>query len=115
MKNLALFLMALFLGSLAIAPADAKKVGSATFSGNVVHVSSTNIKIYNPADKTSMAFTILPKFDKVFSGDGKTTYQMRAVKAGAYVKVYYDQSFLGMRHADKIYVLRQNNSIRRTE
>jgi hypothetical protein len=62
-----------------------------------------------------MAFTILPKFDKVFSGDGKTTYQMRAVKAGAYVKVYYDQSFLGMRHADKIYVLRQNNSIRRTE
>lgn len=40
---------------------------------------------------------------------------MKAIKPGQYVKVYYDQKMLGSRHADRILLLRQNNSIKRTE
>jgi hypothetical protein len=111
MKKLSLLMLALFLGSIAAAPASAK-VGSANFSGIVDHVSSNNIKVHNPANNQSLSFLILPKFDQVFSSDGKTTYQMRAVKAGQYVKVYYDQRFLGQRHADRILIMRQDNSVR---
>jgi hypothetical protein len=91
------------------------KVGSANFSGIVDHVSSNNLKVTDPVTHQSLGFLILPKFDRVFSGDGKTTYQMRAIHAGQYVKVYYDQRFLGSRHADRILLLRQNNSIKRRE
>ena len=52
---------------------------------------------------------ILPKFDQVFSADGKTTYQMSKVKAGQYVGIIYDHKALGMRHADKIYLLNNAN------
>jgi hypothetical protein len=101
---------------LTIAPASAAaKVGSATFSGIVDHVSSNNLKVTDSASNQSLSFLIVPKFDQVFSGDGKTTYQMKAIKAGQYVKVYYDQKFLGQRHADRILLLRQNNSIKRKE
>jgi len=34
---------------------------------------------------------------------------MKAVKAGQYVGVIYDQKALGMRHADKIYLLNNAN------
>jgi hypothetical protein len=112
LSSLSLLLFSLFLGSLAVAPASAAKVGSATFSGIVDHVSSNNIKVHNPANNQNLSFLILPKFDRVFSADGKTTYQMRAVKPGQYVKVYYDQKMLGARHADRIMILRQNNSVR---
>ena len=111
MKKLSLLMLALFIGSIAAAPASAK-VGSANFSGIVDHVSSNNIKVHNPANNQNLSFLILPKFDQVFSGDGKTTYQMGAVKAGQYVKVYYDQRFLGQRHADRILIMRQNNSVK---
>jgi hypothetical protein len=111
MKKLSLLMFALFLGSVAAAPASAK-VGSANFSGIVDHVSSNNIKVHNPATNQDLSFLIVPKFDQVFSGDGKSTYQMRAVKAGQYVKVYYDQKFLGQRHADRILIMRQNNSVK---
>jgi hypothetical protein len=47
----------------------------------------------------------------VFSADGKTTYQMKAIKAGQYVKVYYDQRALGQRHADRILLLTQHNHV----
>jgi hypothetical protein len=57
----------------------------------------------------------VPKFDQVFSSDGKTTYQMRAIKAGQYVKVFYDQKFIGQRHADRILLLRQNNMVKKVE
>ena len=56
-----------------------------------------------------MSFEILPKFDQIFSGDGKTTYQMKDVKPGQYVGVIYDQKAIGMRHADKIYLLNNAN------
>ena len=93
---------------LAVAPAEAK-VGSATFSGIVNHVSSNNIKVTDPVAHKSLSFLILPKFNQVFSGDGKATYQMSAIHAGQYVKVYYDQKLLGIRHANRIYLLNGAN------
>ena len=107
-------MLGLFLGSFLAAPASASKVGSANVSGIVNHVSDNSIKITDGSGK-QLSFLIVPKFDQVFSGDGKTTYQMRAVKAGQYVKVYYDQKLLGQRHADRILLLRQNNSIKKVE
>ena len=56
-----------------------------------------------------MSFAILPKFDQVFSADGKTTYQMSKVKAGQYVGIIYDRKALGMAHADKIYLMNDAN------
>jgi hypothetical protein len=114
MKKLSLLVWAMVLGSFLVAPASAGTVGSANVSGIVNHVSDNNIKITDGAGK-QVSFLIVPKFDQVFSADGKTTYQMRAIKAGQYVKVYYDQKMLGARHADRILLLRQNNSIKKVE
>jgi hypothetical protein len=84
-------------------------LAASTFYGIVIHVSTNNIKVQNPKTKQSLSFELLPKFDQVFSANGKTTYQMSAVKAGQYVGVIYDQKALGMRHADKIYLLNNAN------
>jgi hypothetical protein len=75
------------------------------WTGYVVHVSTNNIKVINSEGTQTLSFLILPKFKQVFSGDGKTTYQMAQIKRNMLVKVYYDQSMLGQRHANKIYVL----------
>ena len=80
-----------------------------TFYGITVHVSTTSIKVQDPKTQQTLSFEILPKFDQVFSADGKTTYQMSKVKAGQYVGIIYDQKALGMRHADKIYLLDNAN------
>ena len=114
-KPLQLFLAA-SLAVAAIAPGGVSaKVGSANFSGIVDHVSANSIKVTDPVSHQSLGFLILPKFDQVFSADGKTTYQMKAIKPGQYVKVYYDQRALGARHADRILLLRQNNTVKRKE
>lgn len=84
-------------------------LAASTFYGITVHVSSNNIKVQDPRTKQTLSFEILPKFDQIFSADGKTTYQMKAVKAGQYVGIIYDQKALGMRHADKIYLLNNAN------
>ncbi len=76
--------------------------------GYVEHVSANNIKIYDIHQKQTLGFELTPKFDQVFSSDGNTTYQMKNVKAGEFVKLYYDQKALGMRHADRIYVYQSN-------
>jgi hypothetical protein len=114
MKKASLFIVALFLGSFMAAPAGAAKVGTANVSGIVSHVSSNNIKI---TDSTGhqLSFLIVPKFDQVFSEDGKATYQMKRIHAGQYVKVYYDQKLLGARHADRIIVMKSNNAVVHTE
>ena len=80
-----------------------------TFYGEVVHVSMNNIKVMNPKNKQTLSFLILPKFNKVFSADGKTTYQMTAIKPGRYVAVLYDQHLLGQRHANTIYLMNDAN------
>jgi hypothetical protein len=107
---------ALFLKSLLAAVAAAAMVltpqlvlAANTFYGITVHVSSNNIKVEDPKTKQTLSFEILPKFDQVFSADGKTTYQMKNVKAGQYVGIIYDQKALGVRHADKIYLLNNAN------
>ena len=65
----------------------------------------------DPKSHETLSFLLVPKFDQVFSSDGKTTYQMKAVKPGQYVKIYYDQKALGQRHADRILLLNQNNAV----
>jgi hypothetical protein len=80
-----------------------------TFYGITIHVSSNSIKVQNPKTQQTLSFEIVPKFDQVFSADGKTTYQMNHVKAGQYVGIIYDQKALGIRHADKIYLLNNAN------
>ena len=80
-----------------------------TFYGITVHVSTQNIKVQDPKTQQTLSFVLVPKFDQVFSADGKTTYQMGKVKAGQYVGVIYDTSALGIRHADKIYLLTNAN------
>jgi len=88
-------------------PAPAAAVNK-IFTGYVVHVSTDNIKVINTQGAQTLSFLILPKFNQIFSDDGKTTYQMSQLKRNMLVKVYFDQNLLGSRHADKIYVL--NNS-----
>ena len=81
------------------------KVGAAWLEGNVVHVSTMNIKINAKGKETS--FLLVPHFKAVFSDDGKTTAQMAALKPGTLVKVYYDQKMLGARHADRIVIMKR--------
>jgi hypothetical protein len=116
MKRFSVLLLAASLITVALMPTMAPaKVGSANFSGIVNHVSTNNIKVTDNVSHQTMSFLILPKFNQVFSADGKTTYQMSAIKAGQYVKVYYDQRMLGARHADRILLLTQHNAVMRRE
>lgn len=116
MKRLSSLLLATAVTGAALAPIGAQAgARSADFSGIVNHVSDNNIKVTDPVSHSTLSFLIVPKFDQVFSSDGKTTYQMKAIKPGQYVKVYYDQKFLGQRHADRILLLRQNNTVKRRE
>jgi len=84
-------------------------LAASTFYGIVVHVSTENIKVQNSKTKQTLSFVIFPKFDQIFSADGKTTYQMKNIHAGRYVGVIYDQKALGARHADRIYLLNNAN------
>jgi len=92
-----------------LAASSGTALAASTFYGIVVHVSTSNIKVQDSRTKQTLSFAILPKFDQVFSADGKTTYQMKAIKAGQYVGIIYDQKALGARHADKIYLLNNAN------
>ncbi len=106
LRAIALTLVAtLFWAFPQIAPAAT----TPTFYGITVHVSSDNIKVQDPRTKQVLSFVLVPKFDQVFSADGKTTYQMGKIKPGQYVGIIYDQKALGVRHADKIYLLNNAN------
>ena len=95
------------------APAVAKSDN--VYYGLVTHVSMQNIKVHNPRDGSTLSFVVFPKFNQIFSGNGKETYQMKDIHAGQYVKVYYDQHALGARHADRIYLMTNSNYIKRSE
>ena len=88
-----------------VTPAQAVPVGSSWVEGTLVHISSANIKVKDDKTGKELSFLLLPHFDQVFSDDGKTTYQMKALHSGQLVKVFYDQKLLGQRHADRILVL----------
>jgi hypothetical protein len=115
MKAFWIIPLAFVLTTLAFTTVRADTVGTANFSGIVNHVSDNNIKVTDPKTSQSLSFLIVPKFDQIFSADGKTTYQMKAIKAGQYVKVYYDQKLLGQRHADRILLLTQHNAVKGTQ
>lgn len=83
----------------------AQALSNAYWTGTISHVSTENLKVKNRAGD-ELSFLIVPKFKNVWSEDGKTTYQMAYLKPGMEVKVTYDQTALGARHADKIVVLR---------
>ena len=89
--------------------APAAVLAAPTFYGITTHVSTNNIKVEDPKTKQTLSFEIVPKFDQIFSADGKTTYQMKAIHPGQYVGIIYDQKALGARHADKIYLLTSAN------
>jgi hypothetical protein len=106
------FLLAVGFAALPIAtlvvapsPAQAATVGSSWVEGTLVHISTSNIKVKDDKTGKELGFLLVPHFDKVFSADGKTTYQMSALHSGQLVKVFYDQKLLGARHADRILVL----------
>ena len=102
----ALSLTAAFgVSALAPAPAAAATVGSSWVEGTLVHISSANVKVKDDKTGKELSFLLVPHFDQVFSDDGKTTYQMKALHSGQLVKVFYDQKMLGARHADRILVL----------
>jgi hypothetical protein len=100
-------LLPLLLAAAALLPQAAYAAN--VFYGVTVHVSTTNIKVRNPATNKTESFELVPKFANVFSANGKTTYQMKAIKPGQYVGVVYDEKALGIRHADKIYLLNNAN------
>jgi len=79
------------------------------FYGEVVHTSTTNVKVRDPRNGQILSFELLPHFDHLFSDTGKTTYQMKYLRNGRYVAVIYDQKALGIRHADKIFIMNNAN------
>ena len=99
-----------FVTFASVQPASAAKVGSAWVEGTLVHVSTQNIKVKDDKSGQELSFLLVPHFDRVFSDDGKTTVQMSTLHPGQLVKVYYDQKFLGARHADRILVLNRRQT-----
>jgi hypothetical protein len=106
--NRSVFIAALaaFLICAGVAPGPAGAAQPSVFIGTVQHVSTANIKVSNRSQ--TLSFLLVPRFNQVFSGDGKTTKQMTDIHPGDYVKIYYDQKALGARHADKIFILKSN-------
>ena len=109
MKRHLAFIISSIVAAAALFSAPVPVQAASTFYGIVRHVSTSNIKVENPKSHQTLSFEILPHFDRVFSANGKTTYQMRQLKPGRYVGVIYDQRAFGMRHADKIYILNREN------
>jgi hypothetical protein len=94
---------------LPFAPAIAgDKAGSEIFQGLVNHVSSDNLKVTDPKTSKTLSFLLVPRFNKIFKSHGKTM-QQATLKNGQYVKVYYDQKFLGRPHADRVLILNEAN------
>ncbi len=101
------FIIALVAAAALFVPQAA--LAANVFYGEVVHVSTTNVKVRNPHNGQVLSFELVPHFYQLFSDNGKTTYQMRYLRPGRYVAVIYDQKALGMRHADKIYIMNNAN------
>lgn len=95
-----------------LAPQLASAGQTNNWYGEVVHVSMDNVKVNDPRIHQTLSFIVTPKFDQIFSANGKETYQMKDLKNGQYVRVVYDQKALGMRHADKIFILDNANQLK---
>jgi hypothetical protein len=86
----------------------AEKAGSQIFEGLVDHVSSNNLKVSDHKANKTISFLLVPRFNQVFKSHGKTM-QQATLRNGQYVKVYYDQKFLGRPHADRVLILNDAN------
>ena len=89
-RPLALFLSPVTATVLLLGATAAPAVAASTFYGTVIHVSDNSIKVEDTRTRQTLAFEILPHFDQFFSADGKTTYQMKDIRAGRYVGIVYD-------------------------
>ena len=89
------------LGAVLGAPLGALADKGSTYEGTVVHISTDDLKVKGTEGGT-FSFLIVPRFHNLLHADRKTTAQMNEIKAGDRVKVRYDQSALGARHADEI-------------
>ncbi|MBC5825000.1 MAG: hypothetical protein GIW99_10725 [Candidatus Eremiobacteraeota bacterium] len=105
--------IALLGAVLFVGPLSAQAKNPNVFIGRVDHVSTSNIKVTSARE--TLSFTLVPRFKAIFSDDGKTTYQMARLRPGTMVKVYYDQKLLGIRHADKIFILRHGHAMSSTK
>ncbi len=114
MRKLGFFMLSAWTLALLIMLAAPQTAQAKTniWVGRVEHVSTQNIKVYNPTAHQTLSFILVPKFSSVFSDDGKTTIQMATLKNGEWVKIYYDQKMLGVRHADKIIMVKQGKSMK---
>ena len=93
---------------LVVGPLRTQTLAADIVYGYVQHVSVDNIKISEVHTGKVQSFMLVPSFDQVFSTDGKTTYQMKDIHPGDFVKIYSDHGFLTKRRADKIVVERRS-------
>ena len=98
--------IALLGAALAVPPSTAQ-AATQMMIGRVKHVSSTDVTVQGQGGQV-MKFRTLPAFKNLFSKDGRSTYQMSALRPGTPVTVYYNR-VLGVPHASKILI---NGSVR---
>jgi hypothetical protein len=95
------------LGAILVLPPVAAEAATQTMIGVVTHVSTTDLTVRDRSGQT-IRFRSLPSFRNVFSKDGRSTYQMSALRPGTPVTVFYTR-VLGVPHASKILI---NGSVR---
>ncbi len=84
---------ALAIGAIAAPTATFAASDHREFEGHVVHVSSENIKVSGIEGHKHQTLSFLINHG---------TLMRHAVKPGEYVRIIYDQRFLGIRHADSV-------------
>jgi len=93
-------LVAIVLAASLLPSVATAKRPDAVFYGTVVHSSTHGIKVKNPKSGQALEFQIVPRLTRL-EGHLKA-HNMSAIRPGDFVTVYYDQHFLGLRHADRI-------------
>jgi hypothetical protein len=94
----------LVVACLVLVPVAALAAATDTVIGTVTHVSTTDVAVKEAKTGKVVKFVLVPRFDRLFSKDGKTTVQMSALKPGTPVTVYYDRHLFGVPHADRILI-----------
>ena len=78
------------------------------FNGIIAHVTGDNLKVRNPKTGETVGFALVSKALHVFTAD-RSTVALKRLHPSQYVKVIFDRKFLGVAHADRVYVLDQMN------
>ncbi len=98
-------LASLAIGALLVpTAAHAASSDHRTFDGTIVHISGDNIKVkgVEGGQVQTISFLYIGHVGKLTHNGGKPITDMKALHAGEYVQVIYDQKALGVRHADDI-------------